>query len=344
MRFAVLSILILLAAPLAAFEIEDETLFDVADPRRTLRVISTADTDLFAPLITAFQAEYPRVAVAYTTVSSAEVMTALAEERAPFDLAVSSAMDLQTKLANDGHTRPHNSALTGRVPDWGKWRDHVFAFTQEPAAIVISPQTFGGLPVPRSRQDLIALLREHPDRFRGRVGTYDVRLSGLGYLFATQDARMSETYWRLAEVMGSLDARLYCCSGSMIDDVASGRIAVAYNVLGSYAAAREDLEGQIEIIEPEDFTTVMLRTAVIPATAEAPDLGALFLDHLIETAWTDTPAAAYPFPPMAVDGGGAGSALRPIPLGPGLLVFLDRLKRSRFLEAWGDAMLPVEGQ
>lgn len=326
---------------LAAFEIEDETLFPVPAPQQTLRILSTADTELFAPLITAFQGRYPRIEVAYTTVSSTELMTAIAVERAPFDLAVSSAMDLQTKLANDGHTRPHSSALTGRVPGWAKWREHVFAFTQEPAAIVISPNAFAGLEVPRSRQDLIALLRAHPDRFRGRVGTYDVRESGLGYLFATQDARMSETYWRLTEVMGGLDARLYCCSGSMIDDVASGRIAVAYNVLGSYAAAREDLAGRIEIVEPEDFTTVMLRSAVIPVTAEAPDLGGLFIDHLISTAWTLEPTPAYPFPTMVLDVEGTASALRPIPLGPGLLVFLDRLKRDRFLKAWGNAMLPT---
>ena len=35
-------------------------------------------------------------------------------------------------------------------------------------------------------------------------------------------------------------------------------------------------------------------------------------------------------------------ALRPIPLGPGLLVYQDRLKRARFLEAWR-AVLPRPG-
>ncbi|WP_338153270.1 hypothetical protein [Pseudophaeobacter leonis] len=92
------------------------------------------------------------------------------------------------------------------------------AFTSEPAAIVINRAAFAGHVIPKTRQELIEALRARPETFHGRVGTYDVRDSGLGYLLATQDARASETYWRLMEVMGALDVRLYCCSGSMIDD------------------------------------------------------------------------------------------------------------------------------
>ena len=82
----------------------------------------------------------------------------------------------------------------------------MFAFTSEPAAIVINRAAFEGLPIPETRQELIEALRARPDVFRGRIGTYDVRQSGLGYLFATQDARASETFWRLMEVMGGFDA------------------------------------------------------------------------------------------------------------------------------------------
>ena len=67
------------------------------------------------------------------------------------------------------------------------------------------------------------------------MGTYDLRKSGLGYLFATQDARATETYWRLIEVMGQLETNLYCCSSDMIDDVISRTFFFAYNLLGSYA-------------------------------------------------------------------------------------------------------------
>jgi iron(III) transport system substrate-binding protein len=345
MRLNIVSLVLAAAAvcvaPLAhSFEIEHRQNFasKAAQPV-TLRILSTADIDLFAPLILSFQAENPKVAVTYHAVSSTELMRALQDEQAPYDIAVSSAMDLQTKLANDGFALAHRSNETNLLPEWGKWRDHVFAFTQEPAAIVLSAKAFANLPVPQTRQDLISVLRDHPDLFRGRVGTYDVRSSGLGYLFATQDARTSETFWRLAEVMGHLDIQLYCCSGAMIDDVSSGKIAVAYNVLGSYAMARRDAKANIHIITPQDFTTVMLRTALIPTTAQRPALAGQFIDHLIRAAWLDETTDSYPFPDINRDPLASNTSLRPIRMGPGLLVYLDKLKKRQFLNEWENAIL-----
>lgn len=39
-------------------------------------------------------------------------------------------------------------------------------------------------------------------------------------------------------------------------------------------------------------------------------------------------------------GGSAQPPFRPIPLGPGLLVYLDKLKRRQFLEAWRASTQP----
>ena len=339
MRAFVLSLaLSLLALAAAAFEIEEQVSFPAEDATATLRVISTADADLFAPFIDAFQARNPAVAVDYFVVSSSEITVALQDEGESFDLAISSAMDLQIKLANDGLARAYRSPASSSLPEWARWRDRVFAFTQEPATMVLSRAAFEGLELPRTRQSLITTLRDNPDRFTGRIGTYDVRESGLGYLFATQDGRSSETYWRLAQVMGGLQTQLYRGSADMIEDVAQGRIAVAYNVLGSYAQARDDLHDQIHIIAPEDFTTVMMRTVLIPETARAPELAGRFIDHLIETGWR-AGGGRFAFPGITPATISENASLRPIQLGPGLLVYLDRLKRRQFLEEWEAAMV-----
>ncbi|PRY26694.1 iron(III) transport system substrate-binding protein [Aliiruegeria haliotis] len=334
---------VVVTAAAQAFEIEEQRLFPSPDGTdgAVLKVISTTDTEIFTPLASAFQAQAPGVAVDYSVVSSAELDRALRVEGAAFDIALSSAMDLQTKLANDGLVRTHRSADTERLPDWANWRDQVFAFTQEPATIVVSPSAFDGLEVPRTRQALISLLRSHSERFQGRIGTYDVRESGLGYLFATQDSRNSEIYWRLTEVFGRMGAELYCCSSQMIQDVAEGHIAVAYNVLGSYARARQALGDPIVVVEPQDFTTVMLRTAVIPTSAESPALAGSFVDFLIAANWEWLEQGdGTPFAPILASGeGGDPGARRPIRIGPGLLVFLDPLKRKRFLSEWQDAIL-----
>ncbi|SPF81123.1 ABC transporter substrate-binding protein [Pseudoprimorskyibacter insulae] len=325
-----------LAAQATAYEIEDRRSFGPDGASRTLRIISTGDASLFEPILTSFLQSEPNLRIDYVVASSTQLSRAIHEDGAVMDVALSSAMDLQTKLVNDGYALPHRSNATSSLPTWARWRDHLFAFTQEPAAIVLNRAAFDGLPMPRTRQDLIALMRANPDRFEGRVGTYDVRQSGLGYLFATQDARSSETYWRLTEVMGGLGVKLYCCSGLMIDDVVTGDLAVAYNVLGSYAQARPE-ETQIEVLLPEDFTTVMLRTAFIPASSELPDIAGRFIDHLVTRQWDNAPGLSQVFEGAELTRD--DQALRRIRLGPGLLVFLDGFKKQAFFEEWRSAVL-----
>jgi len=335
---ATLSLAIWPASVAPALDIEAERIFSTPGASSKLNILSTVDLNLFAPLVAAFQSRHPKLAIRYTVVSSAALYKGLAQGSATADLAISSAMDLQMKLANDGFARAHRSAATAALPGWARWRDVLFAFTQEPAVVIVSRKAFAGLPLPKTRADLIALLRAHPERFRGRIGTYDIRRSGLGYLFATQDARQSDAYWRLTQEMGGLAPKLYCCSAKMIDDLRAGRIALAYNVLGSYAAA-EFLPGGDQMIVPmTDYTQVMLRTALIPTSAQHPKLGAAFLDFLVGAEGRGLIRKLTGLPPVDAATLFHTQYLRPIRLGPGLLVYLDRLKRQNFIREWTAAL------
>ena len=331
MRFIVVIAAWIFASGAVAQKWEDRRVFNEGG-QTLLRVISSTDTDLFSPVIEAFVAQNAGVGVEYLVTGTADIDRQLRAAPGGFDLVISSAMDLQLKLANDGYARRVGGLSH---PSWAAWRDSLFAFTSEPAAIVINRADFEGVEIPKTRQDLIVALRARPDRFRNRVGTYDARVSGLGYLFATQDARASETFWRLMEVMGGLNVRLYCCSGAMIDDLKSGKIAVAYNVLGSYAAARIDQAEELEIILPSDFPTTMMRTAMISADAPEAEAAEAFLRHLI--AFQATPPSDWALPPLGVQA--TGSQQVAIPLEPALMTFLDAFKRRRFLSEWEDAVI-----
>ena len=326
--------LLLLAQTGWAEEWEERRTFNTAaGTETTLRVLSSTDTDLFAGLLDAFVAINPDVAIEYLVTGTADIDRRFREAPGDFDIAISSAMDLQFKLTNDGYALALED-LTH--PPWAEWRQSLFAFTSEPAAIVINRAAFEGLPIPGSRQDLIEALRTRPDIFRGRVGTYDVRQSGLGYLFATQDARASETYWRLMEVMGGLDARLYCCSGEMIDDLTNGTIAVAYNVLGSYAEARAESENILQIVLPSDFPTTMMRTALVSKQTDEPEAARRFIEFLISYQ-PSSPEAGETLPPLHDRENGAEG--QTIALQPALMTFLDTLKRTRFLSEWENALI-----
>lgn len=327
------------ASAVFGFEIEDHRLYQANPQGSVLKIISTGDLDAFDPILRAFQAEFPDVTLDYTVTGTTDLMLALHQENARFDIAISSAMDLQTKLANDGFAQSYISTKTTHMPPWAVWRNQVFAFTQEPAVLVVSDRDFPEDTAPRNRDELIAELRANPEKFQGRIGTYDVRSSGFGYLMATQDSRNSEAFWRLMEVMGRLDAQLYCCSGDMIRDVASGKLALAYNVLGSYATSQLVTTKGFHIIELDDYVNVMLRTALIPTTAENLEDAQAMIDFLSEFGQHSDLVAVSGLPAIDMNALQANSALRPIRFGPGLLVFLDQLKRTNFLRNWESSLV-----
>ncbi|WP_224826313.1 ABC transporter substrate-binding protein [Cognatishimia sp. MH4019] len=330
MCYLFLVIFSLWAASGTAQDWEDEQVFPEEQAARVLTVLSSTDTSFFASIIEGFIARNPSVQVRYLVTSTAEIDTVFRASPAAFDIVISSAMDLQIKLANDGLALEIEGL---NYPNWAAWRRSLFAFTTEPAAIVINRAAFAGQSVPETRQDLIQVLRAQPEAFEDKLGTYDVRVSGVGYLFATQDARTSETYWRLMEVMGSLGTRLYCCSGDMIEDLAAGRITVAYNVLGSYAIARTDLADQIEVILPADFQTTMMRTALVSAQTGQPELATAFIRHLIDAQSNED---MFPLPPLQ-DAAKAGQPT--ITLEPALMTYLDALKKRTFLDEWVNAVI-----
>jgi len=317
-----------------AVEWEDRRLFEGRTGSETLRVISSTDLSFFAPIIDDFLAVNPDLNVEYLVAGSSDIFDEFRRSPNDFDLIISSAMDLQLKLVNDGYA--HRTESIG-YPDWAQWRQSLFGFTLEPASIVINKSAFEDLPVPGSRQEMIEVLRANPDYFRGKLGTYDIRKSGLGYLFATQDARTSDTYWRLMEIMGSLSTRLYCCSGEMIEDLANGTIAISYNVLGSYATARRDLADKIETILPSDFPITMMRTALIAKNSPRIRSAILFLRYLTTARQIDPGLDSFLLPSLQPVSHNEQRSI--IALDPGLMIYLDRMKRQTFIKEWESAII-----
>ncbi len=304
-----------------------------------VHVLSTTDLSLFQPLIESWQELQPNVSVRYTIASSRNVYEAVKTDPAVADLVVSSAMDLQIKLVNDGFGRRHRTPAVLQLPSWARWREQLYGFTQEPASLIVSKRAFEGLEMPDDRADLARLFREHPERFEGQIGTYDVRESGVGYLIATQDARRSDAFWELIAAMGEVSPRLYCCSADMLADLESGQLALAYNVVGGYADAALAASSDGAIVPLSDFTHVLQRTAFIPTAAKDPVLAGELLDYLVGPQARDVLTDRIGVPQIDTSALAETLRYRPIQLGPGLLVYLDRLKRQHFLDSWEGALI-----
>ena len=311
-----------------------------------LTVAGATDTGHFAHFIRDFQATRPDVKVVYVEMDTIRLYDAVVAGTLPpsTDLVVSSAADLQVKLANDGFARAHESDATARLPAWARWRSEVFGFTYEPAVIVYNTVLVPEAERPRSHLALTELLEREPERFRGRVGTYDIALSGVGHLLAMQDAQISSNFWRLARAFGRVDAELGDSSPQILDLVEEGELALGYNVLGSYAFGRVVEGGRLGVVVPEDYTLVLTRTMLIPKSADDIALGGAFIDYALSprgqaiAAGPSALGAVIPGTPGEFTSEGIARAARgvvhPVALGPALLVALDQQRKARGLETW----------
>lgn len=335
------------SAPESALELvpEAEARFGSGDAVVRLLVRGTTDVALFRPTLEAFVAAFPDIAVDYEQWGSNDLSGEAACRGAfrPADLSVSSSVDQQVKLVNDGCARPYHSAATAALPATANWRDEIFGVTSEPAVIVYNRELVPPAEAPHSRFDLLDLLRPSDTRYAGRVATYDIEASGLGYLFAFLDSQQATTFGSLIEAFGRTGAVATCCSGEIIDGVARGDYLIAYNVLGSYALARAAADPRIAVVAPEDYTLVLSRAAMIPRLAENPAGAGLLVDFLLSPAGQGALAAFW----LVTDANALlpaenDAVLRPIPLSPVLLVGLDQAKRAQFLELW-DATFAAAG-
>jgi iron(III) transport system substrate-binding protein len=351
MRGPALALLLaLLAAPAAA----QVTEFPARQPGGpTLAIHAATDIVAMEPLVRDFQAVAPQVRIVYREYITTDLFRRMREDcatgRTEVDLVLSSSADQIVALVNDGCAERHRSAETARLPDWARWRDEVWGFTFEPAAIVVHRDLLPAEARPTDRFALIALLRSRPEAFRGRIGTYDIEQSGIGFLFAAHDARQSSLFGRLAEAFGRADLVTRCCSADLLDALAEGRLLVGYNILASYAVGMRRRGAPIEIILPHDGTIVLSRAAMIPRSAPNAGTAKRFVDHLVsERGQALARSDSFFFgmdgslPPEVVAPAdmAASGLMRPIAIGPSLLAEQDRARRQRFLDEWRRSMAP----
>ncbi|MTH76400.1 extracellular solute-binding protein [Paracoccus aestuariivivens] len=318
-----------------------------------ISVYSSLDNDLAAPLLQAFQTRHPDIAVRYENLLTGDLHDRIVTEtragHGTADFAFSSAMDLQIKLANDGFARAVVTPDTGHWPDWANWRDTAYALTFEPAVFAYHKPSFAGQEPPATRSDLVRWMAEHPDQARGRIGTYDISRSGVGYLFMARDQELYPGIWSVVSAMGRMGVQQYPTTGELLQRISDGRLAVGYNLLGSYAAEWARKHPDVGLILPKDFTVVVSRVGLVPAAAQRPDLGGKLLAFLMSPEGQTLLSQTLRLSAVSLEVGGqaspaggmqdlAGLRLKPVPVSPGLLAYLDQATRAKLLARWNQAI------
>jgi iron(III) transport system substrate-binding protein len=346
------SALIVLAAGSA--HAQTETRFpSPAAETETLSIHAATDLYALKPLIADFQKLSPGTSVKIveyvTNDLFAAAAKACAEDRALGDVYLSSSVDQLVKLANDGCAQEVKGQGVGEAARWANWRDEVFGFTYEPIVMVYNRKLVPAAHVPRAHIELADLLRREAEMYRGKVGTYDIRISGIGYLLAFNDARQTTTtYGRLLESLGRSEVVVRCCTSEILDEIAAGRVLIGYNLLGSYAYERVRRGDPLGIVMPSDYTLVLSRGAMVPARAANAELAARFVNYLLSRRGQDVAARESFFfsasgkAPPGIEGPDVvtSGVARPIAVGPALLAVQDAARRERFLEDWSRSMVP----
>jgi iron(III) transport system substrate-binding protein len=345
MRHLFLLLLIGLAAPAmaqrpAGYPRSYDALIATARAERGARVYGNADAAAMAPVIAAFRRAYPGVTIQYHDLESREVYRRFLAEtrggRPTADLLWSSAMDLQAKLINDGYAQAYQSPEKPALPPASVWKNMGYGVTAEPVGFVYNKRLIPPAMVPRTHEAFERLLRDRRPALTGRVATYDPARSDVGYLYLTEDLAITRDTRSLLRAMAATRPLLSRTTEPMLDAVAAGRAAIAYNVVGPYALAHVRRDRRIGVVFPRDYTIVASRIALITRDARRPAAAKLFLDFLLSRTGQTLLARQWLLPVRTDVRAPRLSAeqVRPIRVGPQLLVNLDTIKRRRFIADW----------
>jgi iron(III) transport system substrate-binding protein len=311
-------------------------------------IYSALDTKAAQPLIKDFQALYPDIKVEYNDMNSTEMYNRFIAEAASgqgsADVMWSSAMDLQLKLVDDGKALAYASPEASKLPAWASYKSEAYGTTYEPAVFIYNKRLVGADEVPQDHASFAKLITSKLDKYKGKVTTYDIEKSGVGFMFVVQDAKYFPGMADLEKAFGASSYRVYSSTGNMLEKVSSGEHLLGYNVLGSYALVRSKKDPSLGVVLPKDYTLVLSRVIFIGKQAKNPNAAKLWVDYVLSPrgqkliggevelfAIRSDVDAEYTAASLNKQ---LGSNVKPIPLSPEIVGYLDPKKRLDFLNAW----------
>ncbi len=315
-------------------------------------IYSALDTKAAQPLIKDFNALYPDIKVEYNDMNSTELynrfIAEVASGQGSADVMWSSAMDLQVKLVDEGQAMPYASPEVPKLPKWAVYKNMAYGTTYEPAVFIYNKRLVSADEVPADHAAFAKLINTKVDKFKGKVTTYDIEKSGVGFMFVVQDTKYFPGMKELEKGIGATSYKVYSSTGNMLEKVSSGEHLLGYNVLGSYALVRAKKDPNLGVALPTDYTLVLSRVMFIGKAAKNPNAAKLWVDYILSQrgqkligsdvelfSVRDDVEAEYTAAKLNRQLGGA---VKPIPVAAEITEYLDSKKRLEFLGQWKAAL------
>ena len=312
-------------------------------------IYTSTDSKQAQPLVDAFKSAYGinvEVNDLGTNGSYSRALSEAAAKQVGSDIVWTSAMDLQMVLVQKGLADTYASPEKKHLPSWAVYKDMLYGTTIEPSAILYNKKLFPADWVPRTRPELIKLLRDRKAELTGKVASFDPEKSGTGFFFATADLRNTKDFWDLAAAFGAAEGKVYGSSGAMREKVVSGEQVVAFNIIGSYALEWAHENPNLGVAFQQDYTSTFSRVANISKGAPHPNAARLFLDFMLSEAGQKA-LSEKGVPAIRSDVGTlnaatlgkiVGGGLKPTAVDEHLVEYMEPKKRAEFFQQWKKAM------
>jgi len=202
--------------------------------------------------------------------------------------------------------------------------------------------------IPQDHAAFAKLINTKTDKFKGKVTTYDIEKSGVGFMFVVQDTKFFPGMKDLEKGFGATSYKVYSSTGNMLEKVSSGEHLLGYNVLGSYALVRAKKDPNLGVVLPKDYTLVLSRVMFIGKQAKNPNAAKLWTDYVLSQRGQKLIGSDVELFSIRNDVDAEytaaslnkqlGSNVKPIPVSAEIVTYLDQKKRLEFLSNWKAAL------
>lgn len=254
-------------------------------------------------------------------------------------------MDLQVKLVDDGQAMTYASPEASKLPTWAVYKNQAYGTTYEPAVFIYNKRLVTGSEIPQDHAAFAKILNGDSAKFKGKVTTYDIEESGVGFMFVVQDTKYFPGMKDLEKGFGATSYRVYSSTGNMLEKVSSGEHLLGYNVLGSYALVRAKKDPNLGVVLPKDYTLVLSRVMFIGKQAKDPNAAKVWTDYILSARGqkligSDVELFAVrndidaEYTAASLDKQLGANVVKPIPVSFEIVGYLDPKRRLDFLGAW----------
>lgn len=298
-----------------------------------LVVHSAAERQYCEALLAGFASRRPDVTVDFRFGISTALHERYLAERGSVDVIWSSAMDLQMTLARAGDAAP-DATVARTLPASAVYRDCAFATTLEPLVTIVNRDLVDAARPAGTLAEIAAFVASDPARFEGRIAAFDIEKNGLGFLALLAESADAAAFDALLAAFKRTHPQLHPSNPPVVEAVATGRAALGFHVLASYAERAVKAHPHLAIARTNAPRIATSRIAFTCKDAPHPEAAHAFVAYLVSREGQNALGRAGLYPILDAP----ASGLAPIRIDRDFDRLLDASTRADLITRWREAV------